>query len=74
VKTRSADLVTFTLSLPRSCMFDETVEALKMARDLQMHLGNPEAAQALHTVAVLADAGRVAFMTTTTPTILKSQG
>lgn len=50
--------VTFTITLPIGGLFDEQIKALRSARDIQAAFGNLDAAQALHTIMILAEGGR----------------
>lgn len=60
-------LVTFSITLPDGGSFDEYVEALKTARQIQIDVGNIAAAQAISVVAALAEGGKVAFEARTVP-------
>ena len=60
------DHVTFTLSLQVNALFGDMLDALRDARDAQAKIGNPDAAHALHTIIVLAQAGVTYLDTSTT--------
>lgn len=70
ISMSSGDTVTFTLSLPVSADFDEYVKALKEARDNQAKMRNVAAAQALHTLMVLAEGGNILFKTSAQPPVI----
>lgn len=63
----SHNSVTFTLTLPVAGTFEETVAALRAARDSR---NNPDAAQALHTVILLAEGGLSLIASGAAPVIL----
>lgn len=65
ISSRNKFEVTFSLTLPTGGMFPDYIAALKKARDEQVKLQNPDAAQALHTILVLAEGGYHAFTTST---------
>jgi hypothetical protein len=65
ISTRTRDTVTFSVTLPVGGMFADQIAALKKARDEQIKLHNPDGAQALHTIVVLAEGGYHAFTTST---------
>lgn len=60
-------LVTFEITLPDGGSFDEYVEALKTARQVQIDAGNMAAAMGMSVVVALAEMGNIAFETSTTP-------
>jgi hypothetical protein len=55
------DVVTFTITLPTAAPLEDHVKALEDAMTAQHIAGNPAAAQALSSIAVLARRGLLAF-------------
>lgn len=62
--------VTFAITLPIAGLFDDQIKALRNARDLQAAFGNFNAAQALHTIMIMAEGGRHLFNTSVAQPII----